>query len=186
MKKANGIEFFVLFFICSLIIMGNTAHASGDSCMFEVTEDQMPPKVVFLLDNGVEMTHAVWHDDFDNSVDFTPSEGEEKDVVLNGGDGNGFFNENGYGIFKTGGSYYLVPVGNDLELDTGIKFQETGGKASATWTIGEPPNDKTITLPTEASSSKDANGIIDNAGFFRYSKNYLNWLFFYNLLIKLL
>ena len=179
MKKTNGILFFGIFFICSLIFIGNTAHASGDSCMFEVTEDQMPPKIVLFIDNGVSMTHAVWHADFDNDVDFTPIEGVETDVVPNGAAGNGFFNENGYGIFKTAGSYYLVPVGDDLELDTGIRFEETGGKASATWTIGEPPNDKTITLPTEASSSKDANGIIDNAGFFRYSKNYLNWLFFY-------
>jgi hypothetical protein len=179
MKKTNGILFFGIFFICSLIFIGNTAHASGDSCMFEVTEDQMPPKIVLFIDNGVSMTHAVWHADFDNDVDFTPIEGVETDVVPNGAAGNGFFNENGYGIFKTAGSYYLVPVGDDLELDTGIRFEETGGKASATWTIGEPPNEKTITLPPEASSSKDENDIIDNAGFFRYSKNYLNWLFFY-------
>jgi Tfp pilus tip-associated adhesin PilY1 len=175
MKKTNCILFFVLFFICSLIFMGNTAHATGDSCMFEVTEDQMPPKVVFLLDNGLSMKHAVWHDYFDNSVDYTPIVGVETDVVPNGAAGNGFFNENGYGIFQTGGAYYLAPVGDDLELDTGIRFKETGAKGSATWTI----NGKTITLPPEASSSKDENDIIDNAGFFRYSKNYLNWLFFY-------
>jgi len=59
--------------------------------------------------------------------------------------------------------------------DTSIRLKETGSKGSATWTI----NGKTITLPPEASTSKDENGIIDNAGFFRYSKNYLNWLFFY-------
>jgi len=146
--------------------MGNTAHATGDSCMFEVTEDQMPPKVVLLLDNGVAMTHAVWHDDFDNDVDYTPIVGVETDVVPNGAASNGFFNENGYGIFKTGGAYYLVPVGDDLELDTGIRFEETGGKASATWTI----NGKTITLPAEASAAVDSDGIKDNAGFFRYSK----------------
>ncbi len=177
MKKTNGILFFVLFFICSLVFMGNTANAGGDSCMFEVTEDEMPPKVVLLLDNGVLMTHAVWHKDFDNSVDYTPIVGEETDVVPNGADGNGFFNDNGYGIFQTGGAYYLVPVGDDLELDTGIRFKETGAKGSATWTINL--NLKTITLPPEAASNEDEYGIIDNAGFFRYSKNYLNWLFFY-------
>jgi type IV pilus assembly protein PilY1 len=177
MKKITGILFFVLFFICSLIFIGNTAHASGDSCMFEITEDQMPPKVVFLFDNGVAMTHAVWHDDFDNSVDYTPIVGVETDVVPNGAAGNGFFNDNGYGIFQTGGAYYLVPVGDDLELDTGIRFKETGAKGSATWTINL--NLKTITLPPEAASNEDEYGIIDNAGFFRYSKNYLNWLFFY-------
>jgi Tfp pilus tip-associated adhesin PilY1 len=175
MKKSAYIVFGALFFICSLILIGNTAHASGDSCMFEVTEDQMPPKVVLLLDNGVEMMHAVWHDDFDNSIDFTPIVGVESDVVPNGAGGNGFFNDNGYSIFLTGGKYYLVPVGDNLELDTGIRFEETGGKGSATWTI----NGKTVTLPPEASTTKDELGIIDNAGFFRYSKNYLNWLFFY-------
>ncbi|MFC1881483.1 pilus assembly protein [Thermodesulfobacteriota bacterium] len=176
MKKTKLILSFVSFFICSLIFMGNSAHASGDSCMFEVTEDQMPPKIVLYLDNGVEMTHAVWHADFDNDVDFTPLiVGEETDVVPNGAAGNGFFNENGYGIFQTGGSYYLVPAADNLELIDKTRFQETGGKGSATWTI----NGKTITLPTEASAVADSDGIKDNAGFFRYSKNYLNWLFFY-------
>ena len=175
MRKTKLILFFVLFFICSLIFIGNSAHASGDSCMFEVTEDKMPPKIVFLLDNGVAMTHAAWHVDFDNSVDFTPIEAVDTDVVPNGAAGNGFFNENGYGIFLTGGSYYLVPVADNLELITKIRLPETGGKGSATWTI----NGKTITLPAEASSAVDGDGIKDNAGFFRYSKNYLNWLFFY-------
>ena len=176
MKKISFILFGALYVICSLTFIKNTAHASGDSCMFEVTEDQMPPKVVLFLDNGVTMSHAVWHDDFDNSVDYTPLVvGDEIDVVPNGADGNGFFNENGYGLFKTGGSYYLVPVGEDLELNTSIRLEETGGKASATWTI----NGITIILPPEASTKADENGIIDNAGFFRYSKNYLNWLFFH-------
>jgi Tfp pilus tip-associated adhesin PilY1 len=175
MKKTNRILFFVLFFIFSLIFMGSTAHASGDSCMFEVTEDQMPPKIVLFLDNGMAMMHAVWHNDFDNDVDFTPIVGVETDVVPNGAVGTGFFNENGYGIEQSGGYYYLVKVGDNLELDTSAKLKETGAKGSATWTI----NGKTITLPPEASSSKDENGIIDNAGFFRYSKNYLNWLLFY-------
>jgi len=175
MKKIKYILIFALLFIFSIVIMDKHAHSSGDSCMFEVTEDQMPPKVVLLLDNGVEMTHAVWHDDFDNSIDFTPIEGTETDVVANAGAGNGFFNDNGYGIFLTGGRYYLVPVGDDLQLDTSIRFEETGGKGSATWTV----DGKTITLPAKASLSKDENDIIDNAGFFRYSKNYLNWLFFY-------
>jgi hypothetical protein len=262
MKKITFVLFGALFFICSLIFINNEAHASGDSCMFQVTEDQMPPKVVLLLDNGAEMRHAAWHDDFDNSIDYTPQydgsmvwiasvqnypyddpttnfaigeivkglgsfatatvvsvnwtsadhaeitlsnpsgafyDNEKiigqtnpdhqadlignlqansalpKDAVEFGAAGNGFFNENGYGIFKTSGSYYLVAVGDDLELDTSIKFEETEGKASATWTI----NGKTITLPPEASSKADEYGIIDNAGLFRYSKNYLNWLFFH-------
>ena len=175
MKKTTRNLFFVFFFVCSLILFKNISYASGDSCMFEVTEDQMPPKVVLLLDNGVAMAHAIWHDNFNNDIDFTPIVVSETDVVPGGAAGNGFYNENGYGIFLTGGSYYLVPIGDDLKLDTSIRFEETGGKGSATWTI----NGKTITLPPKASSKADEYGVIDNAGFFRYSKNYLNWLFFY-------
>jgi len=175
MKKNVNILLSVSLFVCSLIILKNFSYASGDSCMFEVTEDQMPPKVVLLLDNGVEMSHAVWHDDFNNDIDFAPIAVTETDVVQFGATGNGFFNENGYGIFLTGGAYYLVPVGDDLKLDTSIRFKETGAKGSASWTI----NGQTINLPPEASSKADEYGIIDNAGFFRYSKNYLNWLFFY-------
>jgi type IV pilus assembly protein PilY1 len=143
--------------------------------MFEVTADEMPPNIIFLLDNGVEMKHTIWHDDFDRSVDYTPLiVGDEIDVVPNGATGNGFFNENGYSIFLTGGVYYLVPVGDNLELENKVRFEETGGKGSATWTI----NGKTITLPAVASSAVDGDGVKDNAGVFRYSKNYLNWLFF--------
>ena len=65
--------------------------------------------------------------------------------------------------------------------DTNIRFEETGGKASYTWAI----NGQTIILPAEASAAEDSEGIIDNAGFFRYSKNYLNWLFFYTTPVKL-
>jgi hypothetical protein len=154
--------------------MGNTAYASGDSCMFEVTADKMPPNIIFLIDNGVEMKYTIWHDNFDNSVDYTPVVFPETDVVPNGATGNGFFNDNGYSIFQNGGVYYLVPVGDDLELENKIRFEETGGKGSAIWTI----NGKTITLPPEASSEVDGDGVKDNAGVFRYSKNYLNWLFF--------
>ena len=175
MEKAKRILFFILFFICSQTFVRNTAHSSADNCMFQITDDKMPPKVVLLIDNGASMKHAVWHDDFDNSIDFTPIVGVETDVVPNGSAGNGFFNENGYGIYKTGGSYYLVPVNDNLTLNTGVRFEETGGKASATWTI----NGRTIALPPEASAKADESGIIDSAGLLRYSKNYLNWLFFY-------
>jgi Tfp pilus tip-associated adhesin PilY1 len=164
--------------------MVNMAFAS-DSCMFEVTADDVPPSIVLLLDNSVEMKHAIWHGDFNNSVDYTPSVGVKVDVVPNGTAGNGFFNENGYGIVYYEGYYYLASVREDLlldaevgenpVLDTSLMLQETGGKGSFTWTL----NGKTITLPAEASDKEDGAGIIDNAGFFRYSKNYLNWLFFY-------
>jgi type IV pilus assembly protein PilY1 len=96
--------------------------------------------------------------------------------VPNGVTGNGFFNEHGYGIYVFGGKYYLTPVGADLELITDVRLEglESADKKSSTWTI----NGRTVTLPAIASTSVDGDRIIDNAGTFRYSKNYLNWIFF--------
>ncbi|MBT8364611.1 MAG: hypothetical protein KJP23_07875, partial [Deltaproteobacteria bacterium] len=163
-------------FICclSLILTFNPGYTS-DTCMFAVTADDLPPNIVLLLDNGAEMKHPVTPGDYDSAIDYTPTVGSEVDVVINGVSGNGFFNANGYGINNLGGWNYLAPVGDDLELNTDVELKETGGKGSGTWTI----NGQTITLPIEASSSVDGDGIKDNAGMFRYSKNYLNWLFFF-------
>jgi len=174
MGKTKLIQLVISICVYSSILMSDLAHASGDSCMFQVSSDEMPPNIVFLIDNGVMMQQITWHADFDNDVDYTPFEAVESDVVPNGAAGNGFFNENGYAIFLTGGVFYLVPVRDDLTLVTKTRLQETGGKGSATWTI----NDKTITLPGVPSSTIDADGVKDNAEVFRYSKNYMNWLFF--------
>jgi len=174
MGKTKLIQAFISICVYSSILMGNLAHANGDSCMFQVSADKMPPNIIFLIDNGVEMMQTVWHSDYGKSIDYTPIEAVESDVVPNGAAGNGFFNEEGYSIFQTGGAFYLVPVNSDLTIDSKIRFQETGGKGSATWTI----NGKTVTLPTIASSIVDGDGVKDNAGPFRYSKNYLNWIFF--------
>jgi hypothetical protein len=121
---------------------------ASDTCMFAVTADDVPPNIVILIDNGAEMKHPVTHGDYNSSVDYTPNVDPEVDVVSNGGLGNGFFNDNGYGIYSHGGSYYLVPVGNNLTLNTAIELEETGAKGSGTWTI----NGQTITLPAIASS----------------------------------
>ena len=164
----------------SLILSLNQGHTS-DTCMFAVTADDLPPNIVFLLDNGAEMKHPVTPGGYDSAIDYTPPVGSEADVVINGVSGNGFFNANGYGINNHGGWNYLVPVGVDLELQTDIELKESGDKGSGTWTI----NGQTVTLPTEASSSEDGDGIKDNAGMFRYSKNYLNWLFFYTTPVDL-
>jgi Tfp pilus tip-associated adhesin PilY1 len=67
-----------------------------------------------------------------------------------------------------------VPVADDMQLNIGTKLAENNG-TTGEWTI----NYQTITLPLTASTSEDGDGIIDNAGDFRYSKNYLNWLFYY-------
>ncbi len=173
MKKINRIAVKGIVFLIVLVFGVNPGHAS-DTCMFEVTSDDVPPNIVILIDNGAEMKHPVPHGDYDSSVDYTPNGGAVVDVVADPAGGNGFFNDNGYGIFSLGGSYYLVPVDDELVRDTGSKLAEDDG-TTGVWTI----NGQTITLPTVASSEKDDDDIIDNAGEFRYSKNYLNWLFFY-------
>jgi Tfp pilus tip-associated adhesin PilY1 len=163
-----------IVFCLSFLFTFNQGHAS-DTCMFAVTADDLPPNIVVLLDNGSEMQHPVPHGDYDSGVDYTPKVDTADDAVSNNGSGNGFFNDYGYGIKNDGGWNYLVPVESNLELSIEIEFKETGGKGSGTWTI----NEQTITLPTVASAAVDGDGIKDNAGMFRYSKNYLNWLFFY-------
>lgn len=142
--------------------------------------ESVAPNIVFLLDNGAEMEQIIWYSDYDNSIDFTPTVATETDVVPGPG-GNGFFNDNGYSIYLTGGKYYLVPIGGDLEPNTAVRFQETGGKGTHKWTIGGI----TVTLPAEPSTIVDGDGIKDNANYFRYSKNYLNWLFFYTAAVDL-
>ena len=149
---------------------------ADDTCVFMVTADDIPPNITILLDNGVEMKQVIPHPAYDSSVDYTPSVATPIDIVPNGASGNGFFNENGYGIYETANKYYLTPVGADMQLNTAVRLEGLVAAVpkTSTWTI----NGKTITLPAEASSTTDGNGIIDNAGAFRYSKNYLNWLFF--------
>ena len=156
---------------------------AADTCMFAVTADDMPPNIVILIDNGAEMKHAVNHDDYDSSVDYTPNVAPQDDVIPNGDSGNGFFNENGYGIYITGGKYYLVPVEDNLELNTDIRLEglPSADKRTSSWEI----NGQTVHLPAEASAETDADGIKDNAGMFRYSKNYLNWLYFYTSAVDL-
>jgi type IV pilus assembly protein PilY1 len=89
------------------------------------------------------------------------------------GSPNGFFNDKGYAIISHGGVYYLVKV-----LDNLLPDEYSNGLAASSgndWTI----NGNTVTLPAQPSAAEDEAGIIDNATIFRYSKNYLNWLFFY-------
>jgi hypothetical protein len=193
-KKLHMIAGLWMVVLFGLVFSVNLVFAS-DMCMFAVTADDVPPNIVILIDNGVEMKQTAPHGDYDSGVDYTPTVGTEVDVVPNGAAGNGFFNENGYGIYITGPGYYLVPVNDDLTLNTKggryylvpvddnlelktdhrLEGLPSVDKKTSTWTI----NGRTIHLPAEASAEVDADGIKDNAGTFRYSKNYLNWLFFY-------
>ena len=185
-----------------LIILSIGYGIADDSCMFSVTTDEVPPNIVILLDNGAEMKQAIWHPDYDNGNVFTPvatgralngadddgdgqtDEDDEDDVIKTGGAGSGFFNSNGYGIAEHGETYYLVEILDSLlagSYSDGIQADSSDIVAgTGTWTI----NGKPVTLPTEASAAVDGDGVKDNAGLYRYSMNYLNWVFFSGLYLE--
>jgi len=144
---------------------------ADDSCIFAVTADEVPPNIVILLDTGVEMEQIEWHSDYNNSIDYTPTVAPETDVVPGPG-GNGFFNQYGYTVKKFAtGKYYIRPIRSDLDPDP----DDADGlfSTSNAFTI----NGRTVSLPF-APSKVAVDGVIDNASNFRYSKNYLNWIFF--------
>ena len=178
MKRINYSRIISVFVSLLFVFAGQTVFGD-DTCVFMVTADDVPPNITILLDNGVEMKQIITHPAYDSSIDYTPNVATPIDIVPNGASGNGFFNENGYGIYETANKYYLTPVGADMQLNTAVRLEGLAAAVpkTSTWTI----NGKTITLPSEASSTTDGSGIIDNAGAFRYSKNYLNWLFFSGL-----
>ena len=92
-------------------------------------------------------------------------------------DVSGFLNANGYSLVSHGGVWCLVKILSTLEPDSYTNGLDAN--YGSTWII----NGRTITLPTQPSSAGQADAatgltIIDNASIFRYSQNYLNWLFF--------
>jgi len=180
MKKIGHYGLKILLFAFCIVFLGHSVFAD-DTCVFSVTADDLPPNIVLLLDNGAEMEQVVWHTDFKNSNDYTPiyPPGLDQDAVQVSG-GNGFYNDRGYGIIISGNKYFLVDIPADLDISNyhfGLEADVTDTSAkTGTWTIGT----KTITLPAEPSTTA-VGGVIDNATYFRYSKNYLNWLFFSGL-----
>ncbi|MGD8770382.1 MAG: PilC/PilY family type IV pilus protein, partial [Desulfobacterales bacterium] len=176
MRRLKYYNLTISLIIYSLIFMANPVVAD-DTCVFAITADDIPPNIVLLLDNGAEMEQIVWHSAYNNSTDYKPSVVAEVDVIPNGAAGNGFFTQNGYGITSHGNKYYLVRVLDTLMLDSYTNGLEAVSSNTVlqegTWDI----NGRTITLPA-APSTVAVNEIIDNATNFRYSMNYLNWLFF--------
>ena len=145
---------------------------AADTCMFTTTADDIPPLIVLLLDNGAEMEQIVWHSSYDNSVDYTPNPASVTSV---------FTNSNGYAIKKSGSTYYLYPIQSDLTLDTANGIAADSSGSDPTWTLTVNPGEAkimTIALPEDPSSSVDGDGIKDNATIFRYSTNYLNWIYY--------
>ncbi len=170
---------------------------SDDTCLFEVSADDVPPNIVLLLDNGAEVEHVAWHGNYDNNIVFTPdvntdgvdndndgsldeADGSEEIQWRDGSTTSGFTNMQGYSLISKGPNYYLVKILNDLSNDSdgnGIRASSDSVHGSVTWATFEI-NNRTIRLPAAPSSVVDGDGVKDNAEIFRYSKNYLNWLFY--------
>lgn len=165
----------IILFLSVFLILAGKPVLSDDTCIFQVSADDVPPNIVLLLDNGAEMEHIIRHSEFDNSIDYTPT--GEVDVTddQDPETGYGFYNDKGYAIIETGNQYYLVPINEDLSVGDCCGTDDKYLKANSgnTWII----NNRTITLPANPSTVK-VDGVIDKATIFRYSKNYLNWLFY--------
>lgn len=144
------------------LLHGNNVSFADDTCVFAVTANDVPPNVVLLLDNGAEMEQIIWHSAYDNSVNYAVA-------------GSVFTNSRGYAVAKQGSTYYLRPIQANLTpTDTGQIAAPVNN--NPTWVI----NSRTITLPAVPASANPVlpETIKDNAGAFRYSTNYLNWLFY--------
>jgi len=174
MKNRNALVGIIIFsLLCQLTVVRTYAD---DTCTFMTTANDIPPNIVILLDNGASMEEIVWHSGYDNRIDYTPKPATTIDIVQYGkATGSGFFRDTGYSIKISAGKYYLVEIPNSLVVaDNQFALNADGDVNNPIWTI----NGRTITLPAVPSSSVDGAGVKDNAVNFRYSKNYLNWLFY--------
>ena len=151
------------------LMTGNSP--ADDTCVFTTTANDIPPNIVILLDNGASMEEIAWHPSYDNSTNYTPT--GCTDVVQNAPDGTGFCRDKGYAIRISGGKHYLVEIPDSLVVaDHQYQRMADGDGKSPVWTI----LGRTVTLPAVPAKSAVDN-VIDNAVNFRYSKNYLNWIF---------
>ena len=97
---------------------------------------------------------------------------------------NGFYNEHGYAVLVEAGSAYLVKVLSDLTLDAKTNGLQSFNYDSNTELAPWPINGRDVTLSTgpdgEGTGHTLNNNTVlhDKAVHFRYSANYLNWLFF--------
>lgn len=179
------------------VVFSGSAAFSTDSCIFQVSADDVEPNIMLLLDNGAEVENAAWHKNYDNDVIFTPNvdtdgvdndgdtlfdeaDGSEKIQWKDGSMTSGFTNDQGYSIVKSGGVYCLVKILADLIPDSNVNgYNSTATSVidSVTWATFKI-NNREIKLPAVPSAVVDGDGVRDNATIFRYSKNYLNWIFY--------
>ncbi|MFO7982953.1 MAG: PilC/PilY family type IV pilus protein [Desulfuromonadales bacterium] len=163
----KNFRFLVLFWIVLCVV---APAGADDTCIFSVTSDDVPPNVVLLLDNGAAMEGIITHPAYDAETDYTPvlAQGVSPSEGV-----NGFFHDPGYWIhYQNTNNVFIRKIDADLTPDTANLVSNSG--AEGLFTI----NGRTVTLPHTPSDSPDADGIKDNAGRFRYGRNYLNWIFF--------
>lgn len=146
--------------VALFLLQGHNPAFADDTCVFAVTANDVPPNVVFLLDNGAEMEQILWHSGYNKDANYAVG-------------GSVFTNSGGYVVQKSGNKYNLYPIQADLTIGTTGLLPDPES-SSNTFTF----NGRTITLPFVPSAAVDASGIKDNASRFRYSTNYLNWLFY--------
>ena len=142
-------------FVISTVLLPNSRVLADDTCIFS-NADIVKPNIVILLDNGAEMEQINWHSGYNNTVNYAVA-------------GSIFTNPGGYVVDNQAtGKFYLNPINADLTIGSSSTLY-----TSNTFTI----NNRTITLPF-APSTVNVDGVIDKASRFRYSTNYLNWLFY--------
>lgn len=56
-----------------LVLLFSTGTWAGDTCIFTVTADSVPPNVLLLLDNGAEMEFLNWHRDYADRIQHAPT-----------------------------------------------------------------------------------------------------------------
>ena len=153
--------FYTLFFISIFTFISLSTGLADDRCIFWNTHAKtVKPNILLLIDTGAESAEVLAHPDYDYSVDYTPDSG-------------GFTCPYGYAVSKNAG-YSLVKVKPNLTVpDSGGIAPESKTANYGFFTI----NGKTLRLPI-VSLSGTIDKVKDKAGEFRYSANYLNWLFF--------
>jgi type IV pilus assembly protein PilY1 len=166
---------FCLFIVSTVLLLNNRSLAD-DTCIF--TGPKAAANIVILLDTGGHAVEQVaWHSAYDNTKDYTPVVTTEVDIVKQGvATGNGFFNENGYAVTSKN---ELAIVDSKL-LVTGTVLAPNDGTSwkinNRTFSLPKPNSDK-INEVIDSTTGYTVE-VIDNVLYMRYSKNYLNWLFF--------
>jgi hypothetical protein len=148
--------------VFTFVLSGGPAFGA-DTCVFMVEDDVAKPRIGLLLDSGTSMQHVVWHEDFDNTASFA---GEPtgvyptNDIVYNNNQsGSGFFNQYDYAIENVSGTYYLVPIGEDmLPISFSCKksrptISSKPKKKDSTTTTTTTTGDSTTTTTTTISDS---------------------------------